>query len=102
MVIRMNDLRAAGANEPSRQLLVAAPRPDHRIDDIECLRAYAILVTLVAHSPALFGGTWLVSSGYFDGSAGVDLFFVISGYVVTLSRAHDHRLHPDLQPGGRT
>ncbi|MBN3758281.1 acyltransferase [Paraburkholderia sp. Tr-20389] len=56
-----------------------------RIDDIEALRAIAILFVLVNHLPALFfwGPTKLDRlHPYFGFWDGVDLFFVISGFVI--------------------
>ncbi len=56
-----------------------------RIDDIEVLRAVAVLLTIIQHLPALF--TWQpsfykVMQNYFSFGCGVDLFFVISGFVI--------------------
>lgn len=57
----------------------------HRIDDIEALRAFAVLFTIIGHVRRLlfWGGD---VSTYFDGYgawwAGVDLFFCISGFVI--------------------
>lgn len=58
----------------------------HRIDDIEALRALAIVCVLVEHSVwnLVFNVPWL---GWLLGHAplwcGVDLFFVVSGFVIT-------------------
>lgn len=71
-----------------------------RIDDIEILRAIAILLVVVHHaSDNLF--TWsspLLEQFYifFGGGSGVDLFFVISGFVITRS------LYPHLRLQGST
>lgn len=56
--------------------------------DIECLRAVAIILTLVVHLPTLLpypSGLLEFVRGYTELSVGVDLFFVISGFVITQS-----------------
>jgi peptidoglycan/LPS O-acetylase OafA/YrhL len=66
-----------------------APGPTPKLREIELLRAAAVLMVLLHHSdlrklaPDILKETW----------SGVDLFFVISGFVVTLSL---RRLLPDL------
>jgi peptidoglycan/LPS O-acetylase OafA/YrhL len=57
-----------------------------KILDIECLRAFAILYTLVAHYRFTYAETpawveWMDKKVAFHG--GVDLFFVISGFVIS-------------------
>jgi peptidoglycan/LPS O-acetylase OafA/YrhL len=59
-----------------------------RIDDLEFLRAVAIIFTLIAHSQVFFPWDsplrqWLSSHAVFWD--GVDLFFCISGFVITRS-----------------
>lgn len=51
----------------------------HKLVDIQKLRAFAILMVLFGHMPIALPGVLL------HGYTGVTLFFVISGYVVTLS-----------------
>lgn len=70
-----------------RRKTVAPSFSMKRIDDIEFLRAIAILFTLVAHLPVLIGGSekWNLITSVFTFGAGVDLFFVISGFVITRS-----------------
>lgn len=55
----------------------------HRNDEIEVLRAVAVLLVLVHHYPALLGNLnppwYLTMEGLWSG---VDLFFCISGYVI--------------------
>lgn len=56
-----------------------------RIDDIEALRAVAILYTLLTHMNGLYSWSppWLVAKvTYFNFSTGVDLFFAVSGFVI--------------------
>jgi peptidoglycan/LPS O-acetylase OafA/YrhL len=62
-----------------------AAKRSERIDDIECLRAVAIIFTLIAHTPALYGASLITTSPYLSWGGGVDLFFVISGFVITKS-----------------
>ena len=73
--------------------------PDrHRIDDLEVMRALAIVCVLIQHSVwnLVFDVPWL---GWFLGHAplwcGVDLFFVVSGFVITRS------LYPALRNAPR-
>jgi peptidoglycan/LPS O-acetylase OafA/YrhL len=59
-----------------------------RNPEIESLRAIAIALTLVQHLPHLFwwhGGAYEAIYTHFAFWGGVDLFFVISGFVVTRS-----------------
>ncbi len=59
---------------------------DNRNDNIEILRAVAIVFVLIVHLRAALAfpsSTYLQLVGHFDFAVGVDLFFVISGYVIT-------------------
>ncbi len=57
----------------------------NRIGDIEILRAIAVLMTVIYHVPFLLiwnPSFYNVISSYFGFWSGVDLFFVISGFVI--------------------
>ena len=59
-----------------------------RNEDIDCLRALAIVFVLIAHAGVLFGG-WSAAltdtEQYVWFGSGVDLFFAISGFVIARS-----------------
>lgn len=73
--------------------------PKDKILDIECLRAFAILYTLFAHFRFAYAETpgwieWIDKKAAFHG--GVDLFFVISGFVISKNLIPAARVLPDL------
>ena len=59
--------------------------PSRKNSDIEILRAFAILYTVIVHFRVLLptDSSWLIPLNYLDLSVGVDLFLVISGFVIT-------------------
>jgi peptidoglycan/LPS O-acetylase OafA/YrhL len=65
---------------------VFRPKRIARIDDIEALRAVAIILTMIGHIAVLIPvPTFASDTRYFAWSGGVDLFLVISGFVITKS-----------------
>lgn len=63
--------------------------PHGRINaEIECLRAIAVGMAIFSHiNPLVPGGSgiWKILNGYVTGWTGVDLFFCISGFVISKS-----------------
>tara|TARA_R110001599_G_scaffold353463_1_gene593083 strand:- start:134740 stop:135915 length:1176 start_codon:yes stop_codon:yes gene_type:complete len=59
--------------------------PSRKNTDIEILRAFAILYTVILHFRVLLpaDSSWLIPLNYLELSVGVDLFLVISGFVIT-------------------
>ncbi|MDP1920034.1 MAG: acyltransferase [Myxococcales bacterium] len=73
--------------------------PRDKILDIECLRAFAIIYTLVAHYRFIYAETphwveWMDKKVAFHG--GVDLFFVISGFVISKNLIPTARAQSEL------
>jgi peptidoglycan/LPS O-acetylase OafA/YrhL len=79
--------------------------PSGKIADIEFLRGLAIVLTLIAHMILAFpdwAGLTAFNSRHWLGS-GVDLFFVISGFVITASlRDQMDRVWDALYGGGKS
>jgi peptidoglycan/LPS O-acetylase OafA/YrhL len=73
--------------------MTSAAGPGGKNNDIEVLRAFAIAFTLVVHLKVLLPANsrihWLLER--FDLSVGVDLFLVISGFVITGSLLESSR-----------
>ncbi len=65
---------------------MSAPAAAKRIDDIELLRAFAVLMVLLEHAHGNLitwpGAAFDLFNRHFNGGAGVDLFFAISGFVI--------------------
>lgn len=70
---------------------------DRKNPDIECLRAIAIVMTLVQHAEVLLpwkdSAYWALREhlGFWTG---VDLFFCVSGFVITRALMHWHPVSP--------
>ena len=84
--------------EPDRRELDTAPphNRETKIAGIEMLRALAVLLVLFQHLPGMLPELallWLPGRllANFNGGAGVDIFFCISGFVVTRSLRRDMR-----------
>lgn len=82
----------------------ALRRPDSQIRELDGLRAIAIILVLLRHgvNPFRERGTallplagWDLSTPFTNGWAGVDLFFVLSGYLITA-----HLLRRQASGGG--
>jgi len=72
-----------------------APAPGNLLNNIQALRFYAAFAVVLYHSRKLFTalgleGEWFLDSAKF-GNAGVDVFFVISGYVMWYTTFRDPR-----------
>ena len=65
-------------------------RRDH-IDMVDYLRGLAALMVTWFHLTNGYGATWPAYSGFY-GWLGVEIFFVISGFVITLSLSSNERL----------
>jgi peptidoglycan/LPS O-acetylase OafA/YrhL len=62
-----------------------ASRPTYRL--VQVLRAVAALMVVMHHSTILIADRTHAGSNWVNGGAGVDIFFVISGFVMTISSA---------------
>lgn len=70
---------------PERGAMTSEAASSRKNNDIEILRAFAIVYTIVLHLTVLLptDSAILVPLKYLDLSVGVDLFLVISGFVIT-------------------
>lgn len=66
-----------------------------RLPALDGLRAVALLAVLTCHASGALGGWWSTSVALWEsqGALGVDVFFVLSGYLITagLLRSHGQR-----------
>jgi peptidoglycan/LPS O-acetylase OafA/YrhL len=62
-----------------------ASRPTYRL--VQALRAVAALMVVLHHSTILLADRLHTGVNWVNGGAGVDIFFVISGFVMTISSA---------------
>lgn len=84
---------------------VASSNGAHRVAELDGLRAFAVLAVVVYHvlipANVLQGGApWLRTLIRVSGESGVNVFFVISGYIITslLMREHAASPSPSLRP----
>lgn len=77
--------------EPQAATLFKALRGS-RIPGLDFLRAISVLMVLVDHS----GMTWLGPIALFNGGIGVEIFFVLSGFLITWMLLHELDKHQDI------
>jgi exopolysaccharide production protein ExoZ len=83
------------SSQPDPAAAPAKPSPGHMLDNIQALRFFAAFAVVLYHSRKLFnelgcqGDVFLQWAQF--GSAGVDVFFVISGYVMWHTTSHSPR-----------
>jgi peptidoglycan/LPS O-acetylase OafA/YrhL len=78
---------------------LSAPRADSRLAGLDVLRAIAVLLVIGRHFPITTGeGGLLVALWQRGGWIGVDLFFVLSGYLVSGLLFTEQCKYGELQP----
>ncbi|MDR5765966.1 MULTISPECIES: acyltransferase [unclassified Caballeronia] len=85
-----------------RALPAAVASKHAKNEDLEVLRAVAIGFTILAHFPALlwYASEFPTNNRYFNFGSGVDLFFCISGFIITRSILQSRSRRPDSGPFG--
>ncbi len=66
------------------------------IPEFQGLRGFAILIVIVFHCKALLEGTWVYGAAQW-GWSGVELFFILSGYLVTTILLSEREKPPFLK-----
>ncbi len=79
------------ATEPQAAQLFKALRGS-RIPGLDFLRAISVLMVLIDHS----GMTWLGPIALFNGGIGVEIFFVLSGFLITWMLLNELDKHQDI------
>lgn len=80
--------------------------PSPRIASLDGLRALSILLVIVAHLAAMPNGplpaqaTWYFPGQHVLGAVGVDVFFAISGFLITTLLLRERALHGSISLGG--
>ena len=77
--------------EPQAAALFKALRGS-RIPGLDFLRAISVMMVLIDHS----GMTWLGPVALFNGGIGVEIFFVLSGFLITWMLLHELDKHQDI------
>ncbi|BBP97081.1 hypothetical protein BSFA1_22100 [Burkholderia sp. SFA1] len=85
-----------------RALPAAVASKHAKNEDLEVLRAVAIGFTILAHFPALlwYASEFPTNNRYFNFGSGVDLFFCISGFIITRSILESRSRRLDSGPFG--
>jgi len=77
------DILAPVSQTPPAARTESAPPPRARVPELDGLRGIAILLVLVFHFRPTAGPLRFLNSTFATGWIGVDLFFVLSGYLIT-------------------